>query len=105
MRRIRQHLTYANVCASLALFIALGGSRYAALSLPRDSIGQRELRSRSVRSSEIRSDAVTSSKVRDGSIGQQDLSATARSSLAGPQGPTGLTGPTGATGPPGQQGP
>ena len=38
-RRIRDRLTYANVTATLALFIALGGSSYAALKLPRDSVG------------------------------------------------------------------
>jgi hypothetical protein len=38
-RRIRAKLTYANVTASLALFIALGGTGYAALTLPPDSVG------------------------------------------------------------------
>ena len=65
---LRRHLTYANVCASLALFIALGGTGYAAFKLPRDSVGSRELRSDSVGASELRANAVTSSSVRDGSI-------------------------------------
>ena len=33
LRRLRSHLTYANVPATLALFIALGGSSYAALKV------------------------------------------------------------------------
>src|SRR5262249_16407884 len=105
MRRIREHLTYANVCASLALFIALGGTSYAAFSLPRDSVGERELRARSVGTSELKASAVTSRNVRDGSIAPRDLSATARSALAGPPGPQGVAGQTGATGSKGERGP
>jgi hypothetical protein len=105
MRRIREHLTYANVCASLALFIALGGTSYAAFSLPRDSVGERELRARSVGTSELKASAVTSRNVRDGSIAPRDLSATARSAIAGPPGPQGVAGQTGATGPKGERGP
>ena len=51
-------LSYANVVATLALFIALGGSSYAALKLPRNSVG----------SAQIRSGAVHSSDVADGSL-------------------------------------
>jgi hypothetical protein len=35
--RVRPRLTYANVIASLALFIALGGGSYAALQVPKAS--------------------------------------------------------------------
>jgi hypothetical protein len=33
LKRLRQHLTYANVVATLALFVALGGTSYAALTI------------------------------------------------------------------------
>ena len=46
--RISDRLSYANVVASLALFIALGGASYAAVSLPRASVGTAQLRARSV---------------------------------------------------------
>lgn len=36
-------LTYANVVATLALFVALGGASYAATSLPADSVATRQL--------------------------------------------------------------
>jgi hypothetical protein len=35
MGRITRHLRYANVAASLALFVALGGISWAAVALPR----------------------------------------------------------------------
>jgi hypothetical protein len=108
MSGLRKHLTYANVCASVALFIALGGTGYAAIALPRNSVGSRELRPDSVGASELRQDAVNSANVRDGSLGLRDLSGAARTSLAGDEGaagPPGPQGPAGAQGGKGEQGP
>jgi hypothetical protein len=93
--RVRPRLTYANVLASLALFIALGGSSYAALQLPKASVGTKQLKR----------NAVTSPKVKPGSLLLSDFRASQRSRLRGPAGPRGLEGPPGATGPQGLQGP
>jgi len=41
-------LSYANVVATLALFVALGGASYAAIELPANSVGSRQLRHGSV---------------------------------------------------------
>src|SRR3954471_14648828 len=65
---MRPRLSYANVVATIALFVALGGSSYAALKLPRNSVG----------SAQIRTSAVHSSDVADGSLQPKDLSAAAR---------------------------
>src|SRR5213592_229965 len=70
---MRPRLSYANVIATVALFIALGGTSYAALRLPRDSVG----------ATQIRAGAVRSSEVRDGSLRADDLSAGARQTLGG----------------------
>jgi hypothetical protein len=43
MNRIRPQLTYANVVATLALFIALGGSSYAALTITGKDVRNRSL--------------------------------------------------------------
>jgi len=48
MRALGRHLTYANAAATIALFVALGGTSYAALSLPAGSVGTRQLRSGAV---------------------------------------------------------
>ena len=45
---MRSRLNYANVVATLALFIALGGASYAAVELPANSVGSRQLRDGSV---------------------------------------------------------
>jgi hypothetical protein len=102
--RVLDRLTYANVTASVAMFVALGGTGYAALSLPRDSVGSRELRARSVAHSELGRDAVTSDNVRDGSLGVRDLSRSARERLAGQNGPMGAPGTAGAVGAKGDTG-
>lgn len=83
---LRDRLSYANVTATLALFIALGGTSYAALSLPRNSVGSKQ----------IRTSAVGSSEVRNRSLNTADLSLTARRSLRGAKGDPGPAGPAGA---------
>lgn len=48
LQRVGDRLSYANVVATLALFVALGGASYAAVTLPRNSVGTAQLRARSV---------------------------------------------------------
>jgi hypothetical protein len=48
LKRVGERLSYANVVATLALFVALGGVSYAALTLPRNSVGTPQLRNRAV---------------------------------------------------------
>jgi hypothetical protein len=43
-RRIARHLSYANVTAALALFVALGGISWAAVVLPNNSVGTTQLK-------------------------------------------------------------
>jgi hypothetical protein len=92
---LRSRLTYANVVATIALFIALGGSSYAALQLPKGSVGKKQLRK----------NAVTSPKVKPGSLLLSDIKESERSALRGAQGPQGVPGVAGAQGPQGIQGP
>jgi hypothetical protein len=82
-RRIRSRLSYANVAASLALFIALGGTAAAAIELPRDSVGSRQIGKDAVRTPEIKSGAVRSSEIRDGGVNVADVSTGAQTALRG----------------------
>ncbi|HEX2095854.1 MAG TPA: hypothetical protein VHF50_00610 [Solirubrobacterales bacterium] len=93
-RALRRHLSYANVMATIAVFVALGGASYAAIQLPKGSVGTRELKQ----------GAVTSSKLRDGAVKLRDLSRSARGGLGGNAGPGGAVGAVGPTGPAGQRG-
>lgn len=99
--RLSDHLTYANVMATVAVFIALGGTSYAATKLARNSVGSTQIRAKAVGSSELKSRAVTSSKIRSGSVTASRLSDGARDALrgtAGPSGPQGVPGPVGPSG-------
>ena len=86
---LRTRLTYANVMATIAVFIALGGTSYAAVK-----VGSREIRNNSVRSGDIRNNNLTNRDVRNGSLLRRDFKAG--------QLPAG---PPGAAGAPGRQGP
>ncbi len=88
---------YANVTATVALVVALGGTSYAAITLPANSVGSRQIKSRAVANSDIRGNAVTSSKVRNGSLRARDFGAGQLP--AGPRGATGAQGQKGDIGP------
>lgn len=92
IRRVCGHATYANVMASIAVFIAIGGTSYAAISLPRNSVGERQLKNRAVGTREIRSGAVGSRAIRDGAVKVADLAGSTRQRLAGTPGPPGPAG-------------
>jgi hypothetical protein len=80
--------------ALLALFVALGGTSYAVVSLPPNSVGSKQ----------IRKNAVTAAKVRNGSLGLADLSAGTAGALKGDKGDRGDQGQRGETGPQGESG-
>lgn len=96
MKRLRAKLTYANVVATLALFLVLaGGSAFAAGRLAKNSVGTKQLKNAAVSAAKIRKGAVTPAK----------LSAGAKATLTGPHGPVGPQGPKGEQGPQGERGP
>jgi hypothetical protein len=95
MRRFRlQRPSPALVVACLALIVALSGTGYAAVVLPRGSVGTIQLKN----------GAVISTKVRDSSLTVLDLAPAARRSLRGQRGAQGPAGPQGPQGPQGPKG-
>jgi hypothetical protein len=92
--RLRRHLTFANVVSVVALFVALGGSSYAAVALTRNSIKSKHIGKGQVKRSDLARNAVNGEKVANGSLRAQDF---APGELpAGERGPTGDRGPEGA---------
>jgi hypothetical protein len=67
IKRILQRASYANVMATIAVFLALGGTGYA-LSLPRNSVGTVQLKKNAVTSPKIKKGAITTAKVRKSAI-------------------------------------
>jgi Collagen triple helix repeat (20 copies) len=86
LKRLRSKLTYANVMATIAVFLVLaGGTAFAATEmLPKNGVGTKQLAK----------EAVTPAK----------LSKASKATLTGPKGATGATGATGSQGPKGDQG-
>jgi hypothetical protein len=66
--RLRPRLTYANVMATIAVFIALGGASYAALKLPKNSVGTKQLKKNSVVTAKVKKEAITAAKVKKGTL-------------------------------------
>jgi hypothetical protein len=94
--RLRRRLTFANVTSCLALFIALGGTGYAATvavnsvgkaqirsngvgksEIAANAVGASEIATNAVRSSEIRRSAVGGSEIRADSVGAPEIRASA----------------------------
>jgi hypothetical protein len=71
---MRTHISYANVVATLSLFLALGGTSYAVLRIGSDNVIDNSLRSRDVRnnslhSRDLRNRSIRARDVRTGSLG------------------------------------
>jgi hypothetical protein len=77
---LRKHVSFANVIACVALFVALGGTAVAA-TLARDSVGAPQIRTDAVRSPELAPEAVRSSELQDESIKLADVASGTVSAL------------------------
>jgi hypothetical protein len=90
----------------IALFIALGGISYAAVTLPNNSVTSKQIRNGTITSADLKNNkAVKSIDVVDGSLLGKDFKAGELVAGApGPQGSPGPKGDTGATGSKGDQG-
>lgn len=95
--KLASRLNYPTVMSTVAVFIALGGTSYA-LTLPRNSVGARHIRSTAVGPSELRNHAVRSRHLSDHAVLLQDISFSARRALRGSPGPAGPAGPAGPPG-------
>jgi hypothetical protein len=72
MRFRRPRLTYANVTATLALVLAIGGTSYAAVT-----INGKNLKNRSVAGKKLKKNTVTGTEVRESKLGKVSSAASA----------------------------
>ena len=75
-KKIRPHLSYANVMVTILAFVVLGGgSAFAAahLRLGKNSVGSRQLRSKAVTTGKIALNAINGSRVANGSLTGEDI--------------------------------
>lgn len=71
--RLRPRLTYANVIATLALFLVLGGAAYAATALPANSVGTKQLKDQAVTLTKISSSAQNALRGHNGKNGKNGI--------------------------------
>jgi hypothetical protein len=90
MSRLRRHLSPALVLACLALLVAVGGTSYAQVALPANSVGTKQLKNGAVVASKVKLRSLLARNFKLGQI---------------PRGPEGARGPQGAQGLPGAAGP
>ena len=86
LAKLRSRLTYANVMATAAVFVALGGTGYAAITLPKNSVRAKQIAPRAVQSSEAHR------------LTLRDFRRGVRAKLKGETGDTGPQGPQGIQG-------
>ena len=99
MQWLSGRLHYSNVMSTIAVFIALGGASYAAVTLPKNSIGTKQIKNGQIKHADLGKNAVTSINVKDGSLLSTDFKPGQL-----PQGPKGDKGDTGLQGPAGTNG-
>jgi hypothetical protein len=92
MSRLPRHSTIA---AYLALFLALGGTSYAVATLPRDSVGAKELRKGAVRSADVKNRSLKRIDFKSGSLPTGQTGPSGPAGAVGPRGPAGSAGPRG----------
>lgn len=71
--RIRKRLSFANVVSMIALFIALGGTSYAATSLARNSVGKGQIRANAVGKSEAAPNSIGKSEIGTSAVGRSEI--------------------------------
>ena len=71
-RKFRPQLSYANVMSTLAVFIALGGSSYAAVTLSGSNI-----KHRSIPGTKLKRNTVTGAEIRESRLGRVPRAAMA----------------------------
>ena len=68
MKHLSKHLSFANVIACIALFVALSGAAYAATTLGKKAVKTKNLANGAVTAKKLRGGAVTNLKLRNGAV-------------------------------------
>lgn len=92
LANLRPALTFANVVSLIALFVALGGSGYAAVVLKKNSVKSAHIKNGQVKTADLARNSVSTSKIANGRLRAEDF---ASGQL--PAGPAGARGANGAT--------
>lgn len=92
MSRLRRRPSPALVVSCLALAVALGGTGYAAVVLPANSVGTKQLRNGAVIASKIKPRSLLAVNFKPGQLPRGPQGAAGLPGAAGPAGPAGAKG-------------
>ncbi|MDH4160759.1 MAG: hypothetical protein OEV62_10920 [Actinomycetota bacterium] len=73
MKRLRRHVSYANVTATLALVVALGGTSYAAVQ-----VTSAQIKDKTIQNVDVKPGTLGGDRVKNGSLSKKDLAPGAR---------------------------
>jgi hypothetical protein len=72
---LKRHLSVANVLSCVALFVALGGTAFAAVKLNAGQVKAVNIAKQAVTNAKIKKQAVTSGKIKNGGVNALDIGA------------------------------
>lgn len=75
MSILKRHLSVANVLSCVALFVALGGTAFAAVKLQANQVKSANIARQAVTNPKIKQQAVTSGKIKNGGVNALDIGA------------------------------
>jgi hypothetical protein len=96
LNKLRGRLTYANVMATIAVFVALGGTSVAAVSLKRNSVGSAQIKNGSLTGDDVQNNSLSGGDIKS-LTGKDFKGGQLPQSAQGPPGPQGPAGAAGAT--------
>lgn len=88
----------STVISSAALFVALSGTGYAAVTIKANSVGSSQIRNHSITQRDIKPGSLTSSVIKDKTISAKDVAPSTLRALEGDPGAAGAAGTTGLPG-------
>jgi hypothetical protein len=94
-------MTSAHVIAIIALVFAIGGTSYAALNLPKNSVGAKQIKKNAVTSTKVKNHSLKAIDFKNGQLPAGAQGPTGAQGTAGSKGATGPSGPSGPSGPTG----
>ncbi len=69
MKTLGSKLTYANVMSTLCFFLLLGGGAYAAIKLPKNSVGTKQIKNNAVTGAKIKKGTITGTNINLAKLG------------------------------------
>lgn len=93
--RFRPRLSFANLVALIALFVALGGSAYAVSKAPKNSVTSKSIKKGAVKSVDVRNNNLTGKDIRESTLSGVDRCPSSAGNRVGDLCFSNLLGPAG----------